>query len=203
MNSSYSIILLQHDISHITSAIQLTIIIPHNLSYRSVIPSGNNNGVTVNVIEPPALRFSKARCSHGMFLAAVEKGGLKGGDHLLCIYANSADTQHSQVTHTHTPTSSSSSSSSALVTANHHTENANALTLHTIPPMSSNVLREILCIPSADTGLPAVVGRIHDIREGCSYIHNELASVLLSSYSLSATNGEKGISCSYDCVMHQ
>lgn len=123
-----------------------------------------------------------------MFLAAVEKGGLKGGDHLLCIYANSADAN----THTNTP-SSSSSSSSSLVVADHHTENANALTVHSTTPSSSNTPGEILCVPAAATGLPAVVGRIHDIREGCSYIHNELASVLLSSYSLSGTtNGEKG-----------
>ena len=48
-------------------------------------------------------------------------------------------------------------------------------------------MREGICIPHTLSGLPAVTGKIHDIKESCAYIHSEVPSVLQSLCASSST----------------
>jgi hypothetical protein len=105
---------------------------------------------------PRPLRFHAASYSHGLWVTGMERGGIKGGDHLLCLHDDPSD-----IPYTHR----------AVQTPSTH---------------PTQETREHFCVPEDSTGLSAVSGKIHDIRESGVLGSDDLASKLIAAYATSA-----------------
>ena len=49
--------------------------------------------------------------------------------------------------------------------------------------------QEGICVPFTLLSGPSVDGKIHDIKESCTYVHDDLASTMISLYATSLTRG--------------
>ena len=107
------------------------------------------------------LKIHSAMYSHGLFLAGLEKENEKGDD-FLCLFEDLAGRNAA-------PTVPATGTATVVY------------------PSQSPSMREGICIPHTLSGLPAVTGKIHDIKESCAYIHSEVPSVLQSLCASSST----------------
>ena len=105
---------------------------------------------------PRPLRFHTASYSHGLWVTGMERVGIKGGDHLLCLHDDP-----SGIPYTHRAVQSSNTQ-----------------------PIHETM--EYFCVPEDSTGQPAVTGKIHDLRESGELGGDDLASKLLAAYATSA-----------------
>jgi hypothetical protein len=105
---------------------------------------------------PRPLRFHTAYYSHGLWVTGMERVGIKGGDDLFCLHDNPSD-----IPYAHRAVQTSST--------------------HPIPETG-----EHFCVPEDSSGLPAVSGKIHDIRESGVLGDDDLACKLIAAYATSA-----------------
>lgn len=108
-------------------------------------------------------KFHTSLYTSGLTFLGTERGGTTGGDHLICIYNDDS-----------------------LLVQNIPQERSSGHSRSIGSSRPSGEKCEIVCNPCNTGGQLQALGNVHDIRECSAALHDAVAAVMLSAYTVSS-----------------
>ena len=141
------------------------------------------------------LKIHTAYISHGLTVCGMEREDLKGSDDLMCWHLGNninIDINHDEHSHTNDPDINSNSHNNNNSNRNSNGNIDRILPSSTTTSSSSRLLdkyimQEDVCVPYC-MSVPSDSHKIHGIAEVCTYVHDDLATAVLSLFDTSASS---------------